>query len=350
MKKRYVVGAVALLLVGILTWWVLPGTPRETKQGTNTNAADKDLQAFYQVLEADYPQVYERLADEGKTTYTIPGLTQTPSVLADGEAAGEEEEAGDMTPQGMSVVGDYLAISAYSKSYRYQSVLWLLDRQTGAFVKTVVLPTASHVGGLAYDPDHERLWVTTTDKSSASRISAISLKDLEVDDFAKTGKPIAFTHDIDLAVVEKSSYMAYHDQALYVGYFDKENLGHVGYFALNDQGLPVHEGDEKDLYQPNAVYDTPEQIQGLAFLDDQLVLSQSYGNKDSKLLYFDLGDKDRLNNLTANQAVAELVTPAYMQQIVAEGDFIYLLFESSATQYRLNPTVTSIDRVIKIKK
>lgn len=263
MKKRYWFGAVVLLLVGILIWWVLPGTPHESQSGTNTNAADKDLQAFYQVLEADYPEVYERLA---------------------------------------------------------------------------------------YDPDHERLWVTTTDKSSASKISAISLKDLEVDDFAKTGQPIAFSQDIDLAVVEKSSYMAYHDQSLYVGYFDKENLGHVGYFALNDQGLPVHEGDEKDLYQPNAVYDTPEQIQGLAFLGDQLVLSQSYGNKDSKLLYFDFGDKDRLNNLTADQAVAELVTPAYMQQILAEGDFLYLFFESSATQYRLNPTVTSIDRVIKIKK
>lgn len=349
MKKRYWFGVGVLLLVGVLTWWVLPGIPHRSQSGTNTNAADKDLKSFYQVLEADYPKVYERLADEGKTTYTIPGLTQTPSLLAEGEMEGEEEEAGDMTPQGMSFVGDYLAISAYSKSYRYHSVLWLLDRKTGEFVKTIVLPTTSHVGGLAYDPDHERLWVTTTDQKSASKISALNLKDLEADDFTKTGKPIAFSHDIDLALVEKSSYMAYHDQALFVDYFDKDDLGHVGYFALDDHGFPVHEGDEKALYEPNDVYDTPEKIQGLAFMEDQLILSQSYGNKDSKLLYFDLEDKDKLDHLRGDQAVAELVTPAYMQQILAEGDFLYLLFESSATQYRLNPTVTSIDRVIKIK-
>lgn len=188
MKKRYVFGLLILLLAGILTWWVLPGTPHKSQSGTNTNAADKDLQAFYQVLETDYPHIYERLADQGKTTYTIPGLTQTPSVLAQGQTAGEEDEAGDMTPQ------------------------------------------------------------------------------------------------------------------------------------------------------------------GLAFVDDQVILSQSYGNKDSKLLYFDLGDQEKLSQLTVDQAVAELATPAYMQQILAEGDFIYLLFESSATQYRLDPTVTSIDRVIKIRK
>lgn len=351
MTKRYWFGAAVLLLVGILIWWVLPGTPHETQSGTNTNAADKELHQLVEVLKADYPDLYHRLSEDDKTTYVIPGLTQTATLLADGKAAGETDEAPDMTPQGMALVGDYLVISAYSKSYRYHSVLWLLDKQSGDFIKTVVLPTTSHVGGLAYDPDHERLWVTTTDDQSASQISAMELADLVADDFEKSGKPISFSHQFDLQGIDKSSYMTYHDQALYVGYFDKEELGHLGYFELTDQGLPpVEDAKERPSSQPSAVYDTPQQVQGLAILTDQVVFSQSYGNKDSKLLFFERPSEKPWSHFTPKQVTEEWTAPAYMQQILGQDQDLYLLFESSATQYRLNPQVESIDRVIKIRR
>lgn len=351
MKKRTYILLVLTIVVALglaLFFWILPGTAMKTKDGTNVNAADKDIEAFYDELKEYYPQVHERIPENGRVTYTIPGLIQTETIEAKGEDKGEVDTAEDMTPQGLSFVEDYVVISAYSKSHKYNSVLWLLDKKSGKFIKTIVLPTTSHVGGMAYDPDHQRLWVTTTDDESASQISALSLKGIESDNFAKSEKAINFDHQRNLEGVDKSSYMAYYKGSLFVGYFDKEDMGHLGYFELNDKGFPVKDGDMG--YQATGVYDTPEQVQGLVVLEDKVIFSQSYASKDSKLLTFKNPGLDKWSSFEEGEdQISELVTPPYMQQIVAEDDNLYLLFESSATKYRLNPLVKTIDRVIKIK-
>lgn len=350
MKKKVLVPLVLLgLVAAVLFWWILPGTPLEKKDGTNTNAADKDIQLFYDELDQHYPQVYQRLPEQGHLTYTIPGLIQTATLIAKGDEKGEVETAEDMTPQGLTFVEDYVVISAYSKSLQYNSVLWLLDKQSGEFVKTIVLPTTSHVGGMAYDPIRQRLWVTTTDEQTASQISALDLVTLNQDDFSQTEEAITFDFKMDLGEIEKSSYMTYHENALFVGYFDKEEQGHVGYYQLDENGFPMKNEGQGNERRPSAVFDTAEQVQGMTFLGDYVVFSQSYGNKDSKLLYFANSGIEKWTDFEEGEQVEEsLVTPPYMQQIVAEGDALYLLFESSATKYRLNPTVTTIDRVIKI--
>lgn len=350
MKKKIIIisSFLILLVVGGLLWWVLPGTAYKQKNGTNTNAADKTIDLFYDELKEYYPQVYQRIPEKGRVTYTIPGLIQTATLIAEGSQEGEVDTAEDMTPQGMAFVEDYVVISAYSKSYKYNSVLWILEKTSGKFIKTVVLPTTSHVGGLAYDSMHKRLWVTTTDDQSDSQISALKLENILEDNFKETEEAIAFSHQFHLTDISKSSYMTYQDNALFVGYFDKDDLGHMGYFKLDDAGLPLKYDASEEGYRPSVIYDTAERVQGMAFLGNQVVFSQSYGNKDSKLLYFPNPGLEKWTNFEEDTAQDELVTPPYMQQIVPEGDALYLLFESSATKYRLDPTVTTIDRIIKI--
>lgn len=332
------------LLVSLIVF-VLPGTPFKSKDGTNTNAADKDLTAFYQELEKKYPDFYQLIPETGRSAYTIPGLLETETLGTKGEQKGNVQIATDMTPQGLSIFGDYMVISAYSKSKGYLSVLWLIDKNKGKFIKTIVLPTISHVGGMAYDNDHDRLWITTTDPKSDSQISAISLKNLLDYDFQKSEKAIEFDFQRNLKDISKSSYMTYHDQALFVGYFDKDEMGHIGYFKLDAKGFPQEEKN-----QATAVFDTPKQIQGMAIWKDQVIFSQSYGNKDSKLLIYDNPGIDKWREFLAEDPNVQTITaPAYMQQVMANKNSLYLLFESSATKYRLNPKVTSIDRVIEIK-
>lgn len=351
MKKRFIIHIILICLVVMLAvgiWWILPGTPLKQQNGTNTNPADKDISLFYDELEKYYPQVFNRMPEKGRVTYTIPGLIQTATLVAKGQKKGEVEQAEDMTPQGLSFVENYVVISAYSKSYQYNSVLWLLDKETGKFIKTIVLPTTSHVGGITYDREHKRLWITTTDDATSSQISAINLKTMQQDDFSKSKEAIQFDYQMNLSQIEKSSYMTYYKKALFVGYFDKDDLGHVGYYKLDKKGFPINNNGKQDNHRPSAVYDTVEQVQGMAFIGDKVVFSQSYGNKDSKLLYFDNPGIKKWNHFEEENIIEEIITPSYMQQIVSEKDFLYLLFESSATKYRLDPTVTSIDRVIKI--
>ena len=351
MKKILLYGA-GVLALGLLAFYGLKlynGTNYQEEDGTNTNAASKSLDEFFAEIEEYYPDLYEKISDD-KETFTIPGLVQTKTIIAEGEEEGESEQTEDMTPQGLALVENYLIISAYSKSQAHHSVLWIVDRQNGDYLKTIVLPTTSHVGGIAYDDNEQRLWMTTTDENSASQISALDLDTLKQEDFSHPNQEVAFDHQYYLAEIEKSSYMTYADGHLLVGYFDKEEQGHMGIFALDENGFPIQKSDSQDSYLPQQVVDTPEQVQGVGITDRQVIFSQSYGNKDSKVLYFENPGLDQLPHFEEDQQVQqELVVPPYLQQIVAEDQSLYLLFESSAFKYRLNPTVTSIDRVIKIQ-
>ncbi|MET3559078.1 hypothetical protein ABID29_002227 [Streptococcus rupicaprae] len=345
MKKSFLF--LVLILIGLVAGFlfILPGTSFEQDDGTNTNAANQDKESFYQDLEENYPDIYQMLPEDGKTSFTIPGLLETETLVAKGDDKSKVQTARDMTPQGLSFVEDYIVISAYSKGKEHNSVLWLIEKESGEFVKTIVLPTISHVGGMAYDTDHQRLWITTTDDDSISQISALNLQTLLNDDFTKSHKAIAFDYQKNLEDITRSSYMTYHNKGLFVGYFDKDDKGHIGYYKLDDKGFP-----QEDQNQATAVFDTPEQIQGIAIVKDQVIFSQSYGNKESKLLVFENSGLENWTHFTedSDQLIQQYTTPAYMQQVFADGDELYLLFESSATQYRLNPSVDSTDRIIAI--
>ena len=351
MKKFFLYGTV-LVGLGSLFFYggkLFNGTKYQEADGTNTNAASKKTNEFFEELKEYYPDLYKMISDD-KETFTIPGLVQANTTKAKGEEKGESDQTEDMTPQGLNFVENYVVISAYSKSLSHHSVLWILDRQTGDYLKTIVLPTTSHVGGLAYDHQQKRLWVTTTDGDSASQISALELETIEKEDFSVTEKEVNFDHQFHLDEIEKSSYMSYHDGHLLVGYFDKEEKGHLGVFKLDKKGLPMQESDSDDGYKPQKVIDTPEQIQGVAIMGHQIVFSQSYGNKDSKLLFFEYPGLEQLSNLEEGEHLQkELIAPPYLQQIVGDQQSLYLLFESSAFKYRINPTVTSMDRIIKIQ-
>lgn len=320
-----------------------------TNDGTNTNAT-QSAEIFYEELYPYYRPIWKLIPDDGRVTYTVPGTIQTTTLVAIGEKKGELDTAEDMTPQGLAMTEDYVLISAYSKSKTYNSVIWVLERTSGDYIKTIVLPNRSHVGGLAYDPHHHLIWITTTDKENDAQISAFNLDKLNSYDFTESEEAIDLDYIINLDDIWRSSYLTYHENKLFVGYFDKDILGHLGVFSLDKNGLPLKNGSSDNRYAPEKIIDTPEQVQGLTFYQDKLIFSQSYGSKDSKLLYFTNPGLDKWESLEENINLDKsLTTPAYMQQIITQDDHLFLLFESSAVQYRDKPTISPMDRVIKIK-
>lgn len=350
MKKLFT-ALVAVLGIGFLLFYgfkLFNGTDYQEEGGTNTNAASKEQDEFFDELKEYYPDLFQVIA-KNHETYVVPGLVQTESVQAKGEDKGDADQTEDMTPQGLSFAENFVIISAYSASHSHNSVLWVLNRETGEYLKTIVLPTTSHVGGIAYDTEHERLWITTTDKDSSSQISALEWETLKNEDFSQSQKAVEFDEQYDLGAIEKSSYMSYYDNHLLVGYFDKDEKGHLGIFDLDQQGLIAQEKEDGDTFEPKQVVDTLQKIQGVAIRDKEIIFSQSYGKDDSKLLFFAFDSLENLKDLDQDKDVKkEITAPPFMQQIVAEDDGVYLLFESSAFKYRLNPTVQSVDRVLKI--
>ena len=297
-----------------------------------------------------YPEVYSHLDKSGdQEHYIIPGLEQTQAIVHSGKNAGKVGIAKDMDPQGMAVIENkYLLISAYSKSKKYNSVLWLLDKKTGQYIKTIALDDIDHVGALTYDEEHHRLWVATVDKQGDAQVEALNLSSIENYDINKSKTYLPFDISTDLTGVKLTSYMTYYQGTLYVGYFNKNSDGVLAAYPMDDQGLLKKNVDKSNDVAPSKTWPTYDKIQGISFYEDKILLSQSYGAKDSKLYIFDNKLDDPNFDLDKGDAIASMTLPPYLEQIVGRNDKVYLLFESASHLYRQKIGIMHMDRIIKI--
>ena len=116
-----------------------------------------------------------RAAEIDYGTYVVPGLLSTETQVF--EEKNSSAICTSMTPQGLAVTEDYLIVSAYCGSKTHNSVLYLIDKKSHEFIKEIVLRNKSHVGGLAYDPIHQNLWIAGMSRG-IPQVNAISLLSL----------------------------------------------------------------------------------------------------------------------------------------------------------------------------
>ncbi len=315
---------------------------------TNTDAAVYNFSQFCEtacensILEDCGIRYYSQSSES--ETYVIPGLLHTRTCLPTGAV----DTCTSMTPQGLAVTGDYLFISAYCHTGRHHSVLYMLDKHTHAFLKEIVLPDRSHAGGLAYDPIHRNLWVSGRERGVA-QANYYSLEALEAYSFSAALSPLEYTEKFFLYGITRDSFLTYHDQALYVGFFTTDADSVIEKFAINPEGGLVETLDREwglNMTVPIAedIFMISGKAQGITFCGNQVLISQSYGIFPSKLRIFDNLSSTSLRDHHAEYSFS---FPCQMEQICADNDDLYLLFESAAYSYRgYAPTV--LDRVIKI--
>lgn len=362
-KKVYwlIMSIIVLVIIGSVFFFLNSKKPTKTthkrlpKQAaiidnTSTRPASYTTSEFKKVLSQNYPDVYKNLNFKQKPTfYVIPGLIQSAAIKHVPPQQGKPGIAYDMDPQGLAIIHHkYMIISAYSKSKTYDSVLWVLDFKTGRFIKTIALNNIDHVGGITYD-DHDRLWVATINQYNRAQVQSVSLKEIERYDLKKSKRPVKFRHATNLAAPLRTSYLTYHRNKLYIGYFDKVQGGQLFAYHLNKKGLFKKDKAEGDLSNPDEDWSTYSQIQGISFDGNDILLSESYGDFNSQLLIF----KNKLNKpnyqLDPNNADKIIILPPYLEQIVGKDKEIYLLFESATALYRQDPNVVHMDRVVKLK-
>ena len=147
-----------------------PPTKRKT---TNQEAAYYTLRGQIQMLSQKEELMAFAFEDHKKEreygTYIIPGLKYTRTFL---NAQGSEQAVcTSMTPQGLAVTDEYVLISAYCHTAKHNSVIYVINKETHRFIKEVVLPGLPHVGGLAYDLDHDMLWYSSNTNGIAQAVS-----------------------------------------------------------------------------------------------------------------------------------------------------------------------------------
>lgn len=220
---------------------------------TNTGPAVYQLNELKDVL-AQFDDFYttaernnlENTVDYG--TYVIPGLKATKTINLE---TNKVDMCTSMTPQSIAVTPDYLLVSGYCHTKEHSSVLFVIDKATHEYVKTVVLPGHSHVGGLAYDSENQVIWVSGR-KHGLSYANSYTMEAIEGYSVDESQSPLAFRQMVPLVQLKQNSFMTYRDAHLYAGYFSQTGEGVLYKYALDDEGRlesskPVESVDETEI-------------------------------------------------------------------------------------------------------
>lgn len=300
-------------------------------------------------LKKEYPLLETALLDKKPyTLYELPNLDKVTSINV---KTRKVETTPTMVPQGLVIAEDYLIISAYSKEKTFQSVLFLLDKNSGEHLKTVVLPGTPHVGGLAYDSTHQNLWITTESENNLSQISALSLKQIQEDDFEHAKKEIHYLAQTLISDVKSASFMTYDNEELWIGDFTKKHEGNLISYYLDEQGFLdfSKKGTNQKLKNRRAKdesFDTEKKLQGIAFYQENILFSQSFGDKNAHLLFFKNDIQQPQFDFDSDDLLQSIEFPAYLEQIFVEEDRLYAIFESSAQAYRSKPNSFPINHIL----
>lgn len=317
---------------------------------TNRSAAVYTLNGQIQMLSQKESLISFAFEDRKREreygTYVIPGLKNTKTLLT--EEGATPAVCTSMTPQGLAVTEKYVLISAYCHTNRHNSVIYVVDKENHHFVKEVILPGQPHVGGLAYDPEHSMLWYSSNISGIAQAVS-ITMEELEAYDYENGHRPIVTNQVCSLYGIVRDSFMTFYDGCLYVGCFNKYTESTIARYAIDSQGSLVHRLDEDlgmafEMAVPLDYSTISEQAQGMAFYNDKLLLSHSFGILPSRIVFYEQSDK----RLYVDENSAKSYRfPERMEQIFVEGDDLYILFESAAYAYRTS-SVNIVDRVLKL--
>ena len=192
----------------------------------------------------------------------------------------------DMVPQAVCYVKGYILISAYcsASSGNHSSVLYVLRSADCQYLCTLQLDITAHVGGMAYDPDSEYLWVCD---SSQKRLVAyyMSYLWLYIHDACSVSSQMRLIstyaeHAVDI----DPSFCTYADGMIWVGKFDEDHNSIVhGYLVT------------KDYLRRGAWMTGPKNGQGMAIYRSQGItyctFATSYGRRnDSKIYSYTIDD------------------------------------------------------------
>ncbi|MGX7051510.1 YncE family protein [Leuconostoc palmae] len=295
------------------------------------------------------PSFYNNiLKDNG--FYVVPGLKKTETSRKISSNKYEPGVSASMDPQGVTSTDNYILISAYSHDKKYNSVIYVFNKQTGNYIKTIVLDGIPHIGGIAYDDKNKKIWFCDNQENAKNgRVSSISLSAINNYNFRQNFKPIKYTESVNLLETRKASFIAINKNTLVVGDFFKKSEGQLYGYAINHKSSISQKSNHHVMVRDDAdVFDDqiePE-IQGVTFYNNQIIFSQSYGSKNSKILVYNDYDKDKLF-LNADLK-KEITVPPYLEQISFDGTSCLMVFESATQKFRNNERIIKIDHILRL--
>ena len=275
----------------------------------------------------------------------IPGLSYTDTVTKNNSLL--IETCTTMTPQGLVVTDDYIYVSAYCYTHEHNSVIYQIDKQTNKFIKTIVLPDTSHVGGLAYDTNNKVLWIatkkynTSKDDNTLATVSCITQDVIDNYDFKIEKKPIRYNETFQTAFTN-TSFMTYYNGYLFTGLFSKDKTT----TSITAKLKILENGTTLDT-EPTSYYYIPNYVQSMAFLDNKIMFATSYGYKPSEIIVYEYSE-DRIDYANT-EPLKVITTYPMLEQLYPYNNELYMIYESTAYAYRYTPGI-KIDHIVNLNK
>lgn len=178
------------------------------------------------------------------TKYILPGLATTSyDDYVDGYT-----ECRNLCPQGICFAENYMLTTAYCVDGTHNSCVFVFDRVSGAYLKTIVLATKAHVGGITYDGSN--VWICNAKDTALQKITFSALKKYVS---GAKGK-VKITENVLHGVENTPSSVAYNknDGLIWVSEFvskndykKKENRPYLHAYKyvdgkLEEQSIPVY--------------------------------------------------------------------------------------------------------------
>lgn len=210
-----------------------------------------------------------------------------------------------LVPQGLTywAARDALIISYYDTADG-PSRIAIVDRESGRYIKTLLLRTTGHVGGLGMTRSGH-LWVATNSK--LFRYPASTL------DRGAEGRTVDSDRTYN---VRASSFVGVRGNDLWVGQFKRSGKPFAYPYRVNALGA---------LQQAGAAFRVPTGTQGMAVTDRHFIFSRSFTrDSDSQIKSVGRGSAGDGPTLTA---------PNMSEGMIFAGGEIHVLYESGAKHY-----------------
>jgi hypothetical protein len=210
-----------------------------------------------------------------------------------------------LVPQGLTywAARDALIVSYYDTAGG-PSRIAIVDRQSGRYIKTLLLRTTGHVGGLGMTQSGH-LWVATNGKLFRYPASTLDRgAEARTVDSDRTYK------------VRASSFVGVRGNDLWVGQFERSGTPRAYPYRVNAFG---------GLQRSGPAFPVPTRTQGMAVTDRHFIFSRSFGrDNDSQITSAGRGSTGNGPTLTA---------PNMAEGMVFAGGEIHVLYESGAKHY-----------------
>ncbi|AEV94778.1 YncE family protein [Pediococcus claussenii] len=263
----------------------------------------------------------------------------------------------DWVPQGITQTPNYIFISEYDGNHKLNSLIQVVNIKTGQYVKTLILNSASHVGGLAYDPVRKILW-WSDDLHGYGGLAYTSISTVDNYNAQMLKRPIKSNYKILPWVSKTSGIVYYKNQLVVVIYGQKRSSRSVIAMPLNKKtgmlkdfvsvvkhnelNLKSEKELVKSLIKSGLVQSMTKgwpRMQGLSINDKGFSLfSQSNGLANSKIWFEEPNDKTGTAFAfnPPKEKVVQVTTPPSIEQtsLSTKNQSLLVLFESGAREYR----------------